>query len=292
MTVGTVALSSPTVLKRWIVLELRKLRENSGVTRAQVAERLQCALSHVSHLENGRNLPKAAELRDLLTFYGVDDRTEFFLELLAAAKKGRDWWTDYADAVPEWFDLFLGLESSAVQLESYDALTIPGILQTGDYAEAVIRGGEPELGSAAVTGRIQLRLARQAILDREDPPHVWSVLDESALRRPAGKPGVMRDQLEHLLTLSSRPNVEIQVLPLATGPHAGLHGTFIFLSFPAELVGESTVAYTETPVRGIYHDHPDELRQFRRTLTRVQIQAASPEESRDILARTVRELEQ
>jgi len=279
---------SPTVLRRWIAIELRTLRETAGITRPQVAERLQCVASHVSHLETGRNLPNAAELRDLLTYYGVSDRTDGWLSLLAAAKRGKDWWAGWD--VPEWFELFLGLESSAVQIESYDALTVPGILQTPDYAEAIIRGGDPELDDAEVDRRLRLRLTRQQILEQDHPPRVWSVLDESALLRPAGKPDqVLRSQLEHLLTLSQRPTVDLQILRLDSGIHAGLHGTFTLLSFPTELIG-GTVAYTEDQARGRYYENDNQVLGFRRTLTRVQVHAQSQAESQEILAQRIQEL--
>lgn len=281
------ASSSPTVLRRWIAIELRKLREAAGITRPQVAERLQCALSHVSHLETGRNLPPAAELRDLLSVYGVSDRTDAWLNLLAAAKRGTDWWSGWD--VPEWFELFLGLESSAAQIESYDAMSVPGILQTPDYAEAIIRSGEPEIENDEVHRRLQVRLTRQHILERDDPPRVWSVLDESALYRPAGKPEVLRDQLEHLMRLAQRPTIDFQILPLSSGLHAGLPGTFILLSFPAELIG-GAVAYTEDQNRGTYYENEDEVLGFRRTLTRVQVLAASQADSQQILAQRLQEL--
>ncbi|MGH3477371.1 MAG: helix-turn-helix domain-containing protein, partial [Nocardioidaceae bacterium] len=180
------------MLRRYIALELRRLREAVGFKREQVAERLRCVVSHVSHLETMRNLPKGPELEVLLNFYGAGERIPAFLDLVDAARKGRDWWIPFKGTAPEWFDLYLAMESSAVQIDSYDSMIVPGLFQTPAYAKAVIRAGEPELADAEFARRVELRMARQDVLTRQpDPPIVWSVLDESVLRRPAGEPQVL-----------------------------------------------------------------------------------------------------
>ena len=286
-----VASSSPTVLKRYVALELRRLREAAGFKREQVAARLRCAVSHISHLETMRNLPKGPELEVLLEFYGVGERTAAFLDLVDAARRGRDWWLPFKGSVPEWLDLLLGMESSAVQIDSYDSMVVPGLFQTPAYAKAVIRAGEPELADAEVARRIELRMARQDVLTRQpDPPMVWSVLDESVLYRPAGEPQVLLEQLEHLLKLTDLPTLTIQLLPLEAGVHAGIEGTFTILTFPPELVGDPGVAYTEARTRGTYHEDPAEIMIYRNTLRRIQIHARTPQETRTLLVRRIEEL--
>ncbi|MBA8826917.1 transcriptional regulator with XRE-family HTH domain [Saccharopolyspora lacisalsi] len=283
--------NSPTVLKRWIAFELRKLREANGLTRQQAAARLGKAPSQIGHIETMRNLPSAADLEVLLTWYGHPGRVEFFRELLKQAKKGRDWWSDFLDTAPEWFSLFLGLESSAVQIDSYDANVIPGILQTPDYAEAIVRGGEPTLDDASVKRRVELRLARQEILDRrQESPQVWSVLDEAALRRCVGTGQTMRTQLKRLLELAARPGVDIQVLPKESGPHPGMDGTFTILSFPAELVADPGVVYLQTLIAGVYYEEPSEIMKYRDSLARLRVQALSPEQSREMIFEVSEEL--
>ena len=273
------ATSSPTVLKWWIALELTKLRERAGLSRQQVASHLQCALSTVRHVETGRNLPRPLELREMLSLYGIPERVEQFTELLNSAKRGRDWFEAFTGAAPAWFDLFLGLESSAAQIESYDALVVPGLFQTAAYAEAVIRAGDPELSDAEVSRRIELRLARQDVLTRApDQPTVWSVLDESVLHRSIGDTAAMREQLTHLVNLTQLPTVTIQVLPMATGPHVGINGTFIMFEFP-DLTGNPTVAYTDGMIQGDYYERPEQLRRYRNALTHLHIAAAKPAES-------------
>jgi transcriptional regulator with XRE-family HTH domain len=283
---------SPTVLKRWIALELRKLRENAGISRQDAAGRLQCAVSTVTHMEIMRNLPKAAELEVLLDYYDAGDRTAAFLELLAAARKGKDWWlVSFEGVAPKWFDLYLGMEASAAQIDSYDALTIRGLFQTPAYAEAVIRTGEPELPDAEVAQRVELRQARQDVLTRQpNPPTVWSILDESVLHRPAVNRGVLREQLVHLLKLGELPTVTIQVLAMDAGIHSGMNGTFIVLSFPPDLVGDPGVVYIESLIKGTYYEDAGEIARYRNALSRLQVQASSPEESRAILTRRVEEL--
>lgn len=283
------ATNSPTVLKRWIAQHLRRLRVDAGLSRQEVAARLHCALSHVTQIETWRYLPSGLELETMLAAYGVPERTDLFLRLRDAARRGRDWWEAFSGVVPDWFDLFLGLESTAVRIESYDALIVPGILQTPDYAQAIIRGGG-DVDENVVARRVELRLARQEILDQDTPPAVWTVLDEAALRRPIGGHHVHQNQLQHLHKLAEQSTVDIQVLPTDTGAHAGLHGTFTILTFPAELGGDQ-VAYAETRASGYYYEHSDDIASFRATLTRVQADAADPRHSRDLIESICHELQ-
>ncbi|MGH3807799.1 MAG: helix-turn-helix domain-containing protein [Pseudonocardiaceae bacterium] len=286
-----VASSSPTLLKRYIALELRRLRESAGLKREQVAERLRCVVSHISHLETMRNLPKGPELEVMLGFYGADERTAAFLDLVDAARRGRDWWIPFKGTAQEWFDLFLAMESSAVQIDSYDSMIVPGLFQTPAYAKAVIQAGEPEVADAELARRIELRMIRQDVLTRQpDPPLVWSVLDESVLYRPAGAPQVLVEQLEYLVKLLDLPLVTIQLLPLEVGVHAGIDGTFTIMTFPPELEGDPGIAVTETRAKGSYHENAAEIMTYRNTLRRIQVHTRTPEETRTLLVRRIEEL--
>ncbi len=285
-----VASSSPTALRRWIAFELRRLREASGRTRQEAAARLGRTVPHIGHLETGRNLPSAGDVEVLLTWYGHPDRIEFFRELLKRAKKGRDWWIGFADAVPGYFALFLGLEASAVQLQSYDGLVVPGILQTAAYAKAIIRAGERSQPDHEVARRVELRMARQQLIERADEPlQVWSVLDEAVLHRQVGGAEVMREQLERLVKLAERPNIDLQVLPAAAGAHAGTEGSFTLLTFPPELHSDPGVVYVETRVRGVYYEDPAEIQPYRQALIRLQVQALNPDESPAMIQRIAEE---
>ncbi|MGH3623847.1 MAG: helix-turn-helix domain-containing protein [Sciscionella sp.] len=284
--------SSPTVLKRYVAFELLRLREATGMERKDVAARLHSVTSHVSHLETARNLPRPSDLEVLLGFYGAADRLPAFLELVDAAKKGRDWWEPFKGAAPKWFDLFLGLESCAERIERYDAMIVPGLFQIPEYAEAVIRAGNPMLTDAEVARRVKLRMVRQDVLARQpNPPTVWCVLDESVLHRPTGNPLVLANQVEHLSTVAELPNVTIQVLPLDVGVHAGVgDGTFIVLDFPPELAGDPGVVYTESSIKGSYHENPADIGRYRDIMRRVQVAALNPDDSIAFLTRRFKEL--
>lgn len=282
--------TSPTVLRWYIALELGALRQRSGRTQKQVAERLECSPAHVGHFETGHSLPSRSELEVLLDFYQVGERIPSFGELLGSARTGKDWWEPFKGAVPGWFNLFLGLESSAAQIESYDAQVIPGLFQTSAYTEAVIRTGRPEMAESEIGHRIELRQARQEMLTRQpEPPTVWSVLDEPTLHGLAGKPKVMREQLQQLAKFSELSNVTIVVLPMDTRPHAGSYGTFTILSFP-NLDGAPAVAYTDGMVQGSYYTDPAAVLGYRNALTRLHSLAPDPEESRARILRRIEEL--
>ena len=200
--------SATTAPKRWIMFALKRAREQAGKSRQDVVDHLDCTAGHVSHLETGRNLPSAAECEKLLVFYGLGDRWSFFRELFKAAKKGRDWWKApaFSGAEPEWFDLYLGLEAWARVVASYDALVVPGLFQTPEYAQAIITAANPGPSEPEAKRRVDLRMERQKVLDRApEALQVWSVLDEAALRRPVGDAEVMRAQLHHLMHLPSGP---------------------------------------------------------------------------------------
>lgn len=280
-----------TVFRRYVALELARLREAAGLKRAQVVEHLRCSEGHVRHLESARQLPNAAEVRTLLQLFGVGERTEGFLELVDAARRGRDWWADFP-GVPERLDLLLGMEGAAAAIHGYDAMVPPGLFQTSAYAEQVMRAGAPHLSEGELRARIDLRMQRQDVLVRRlNPPAVWCLLEESVLYRRAADPRVLAEQLQHLLTLTKLPNVHIQVLPFdSAGIHAGIDGTFEIFTFGPEMVGDPGVVYTETRTGDHYHENPADIQCYRDTWSLVQLQALDPEQSRAKLAHRVEEI--
>ncbi|MBB5807318.1 transcriptional regulator with XRE-family HTH domain [Saccharothrix ecbatanensis] len=284
--------SSPTVLKRWIAFELRKLREDRSISREEAAAAIKGSVPAIGHVETGRSLPKPLELERLLELYGVPERAEFFLDLRLRAKKGRDWWIGFDDsAVPEYFKLFLGLESSAVKIESWDAIVVPGLFQTPDYARAIIRGGRPEFPATEVEKRVELRMARQdEVLDQEDAPQVWAVISEAALRLRVGSPAILNAQLEHLVELREHPNIEMQVLPATAGAHTGAEGAFTVLTFPNELEHDPGCVYTETRAKGVYYEEPAQVMLYRDALTRLRVQADKPEDFARWVKQTAKDL--
>ena len=283
---------SPAVLKRWIGLELRRLRTAAGKSRPQVAARLKQSRTAIGHLETARNLPSAAVLEVLLGFYGVPERLPFLLDLVEAARKGRNWWDKLADAAPSWLDLYLGLEAGAAEVTSFDSYLVPGLLQTREYAEAVIRG-DPDAGEEEIQRRVELRLGRQQIFDRDDDPvRLWVVLDESVLYRQRGTPQVMATQIQHLIDVSQRPRVDLQVLPLDVGAHLAQQGSFNLLKFPADMVGDTGVVYLDLLIEGRYYDEPKQVATYERAITRLRVQAATLQDSRTLLFRAAKEVAQ
>ncbi|MGH3565526.1 MAG: helix-turn-helix domain-containing protein [Pseudonocardia sp.] len=286
-----VAASSPTALKWWFAVELRRLREKQGIGRDQAAAAIKGSIQNVGHIEVGRTLPKPLELDALLELYGVPERAEFFQDLRVRAKQGRDWWIGLNRSASPHFSLFLGLEASAVQLQNWNAHVVPGLFQTRAYAYELIRVGRLDLSAADVADLVELRMSRQReVLDREGPPLVWSVIAEPALRWLVGGPDVMRAQLEHLITLVERPAIEIQVLPLWVGSHTGTEGTFSIFSAPPELENYPGCVYVEGLVQGRYYEEPEELAAYRNALTRLQVRAMKPEDTPAYLRQLAKEL--
>lgn len=285
-----VATSSPALLKRWIGLNLRQLRKEAGKERAEVMQRLGLSRAQVGHLETAERLPSKPVLEIMLDFYGVPERLPDFLRIVEAARKGQNWWHKLSGAVPPWFDLFLGLESGAGDVLSFDPYLVPGLLQTPAYAEAVIRA-DPELSEEQARQRVELRMGRQRILDRhEDPVRLWTVIDEAVLIRQRGSAEVMAEQLNHLIEMSERPRIDLQVLPMKAGAHLAQSGGFQVLKFTAEMAGDPGVVYLEGLVEGRYYEKPEEVALYERTMTRLQVQAASQEDSREILRRAAQEV--
>ncbi|MGJ7909019.1 helix-turn-helix domain-containing protein [Actinopolyspora sp. H202] len=287
--------SSPTVLKRWIAFELRKLRERSGLSREDSARAVRGSEQGIGHIENGRSLPPPLQLDKLLELYGVPERSEFFQELRTRAKKGRDWWINFdftSEVLPEYFELFLGLESCAASIESFDAQLVSGLMQTRSYTEAVIRGLQPESSEKEVARRVELRMARQReVLNRDGgPPALWSVIHESALRTPIGGVEVAREQLRYLSRLSEQPHVTVQVLPMSAGAHTGIEGAFIYLAFPPELENDPGTVYAETRVKGYYYEQPEEIATYRWVMRHLQAHACTPQEAPAVLERIAEEL--
>lgn len=286
------ATSSPTALKWWFAVVMRRLRDTQGISREVAAHTIKGSVSAIAHIENGRSLPKPVELEKLLTLYEVTEKSEVFLDLRDRARRGKDWWIGLDQTeIPEDFGLFLGMESSASQLESWDAQVIPGLLQTREYAEAVIRGGEPELPDVEVARRVELRLGRQhKVLDDGETPLIWRVLAEPALRWRVDGDKVMREQLNYLAKIAERPGIKLQVLPASVGAHTGVEGTFTILSAPPELENYSGCVYVETLVKPYYYEEFEEIRKYRNALAELRLKATAPKETPALFRQLAKEL--
>jgi transcriptional regulator with XRE-family HTH domain len=282
---------SPALFKRTIALSLQRWRKEAGLAQKDAAKRLDRTPQHISNLESGERLPSAADLELLLVLYEKPDRIVFMRELLSAAKRARNWWTALSGAVPRWFDLYLGLESGASELSSFDTVLVPGLLQTREYADAVFRGN-PHLSDEEVRQHVELRVGRQQILEREDDHvHLWTVLDESVLYRIRGDAIVMHAQLEHLLEVGERPRIDIQVLPYDAGATpAQQSGTFTVMTFPPAMESDPGLVYLELLTGGQYFEDPSEIAQYRRALTRLQALAADQKKSAEMIKKAMKEV--
>ncbi|MEU3819181.1 helix-turn-helix transcriptional regulator [Streptomyces sp. NPDC030392] len=263
--------------------QLRRLRESRGISREAAGYSIRASESKISRLELGRVSFKARDVEDLLTLYGVTDEKEreALLGLVREANLA-GWWHSYGDVLPGWFQTYIGLEGAASLIRIYEVQFVHGLLQTEAYAHAVVaRGACPTASAAEIDRRVALRLERQKVLVSERAPRFHAVLDEAALRRPYGDRAVMREQLKHLIEMSERPNITLQVMPFSFGGHSGESGAFTMLRFPESDL--SDIVYLEQLTGALYIDKRDEVTQYERAMERLQEESPGPEESRDLL---------
>jgi transcriptional regulator with XRE-family HTH domain len=262
--------------------QLRRLREARGITREAAGYSIRASESKISRMELGRVSFKTRDVEDLLTLYGVTDETErTALVSLAREANVAGWWHSYSDVLPNWFPTYVGLEGAASLIRAYEVQFVHGLLQTEEYARAVVRRGMKGASEADVERRVALRLERQKHLVAESAPDFHIVLDEAALRRPYGDRAVMRGQLQHLIDISERPNVRLQIMPFSFGGHSGESGAFTVLSFPESDL--SDVVYLEQLTSALYLDKPEDVAQYEGALKELQSDSPGPDESRDLL---------
>jgi transcriptional regulator with XRE-family HTH domain len=277
---------SPTVLRILLGAQLRRLREAKQISPDEAGYLIRASHSKISRLETGRVGFKDRDIVDLLTLYGVTDQAQLeqFRELAARANSP-GWWHDYSDILAGWFEEYLGLEEAAVQIRTYEAQFVPGLLQTEDYARAVIllEYSNPK----EISRRVSLRIARQAILSRPDPTSLWAVLDEAVLRRPIGGGRAMRAQLKHLIEIAELPNVTIQIMPFTAGGHAAAGGSFSVLHFAEDDLPD--MVYLEQLASAQYLDKHDVSGMYLEVVDRLRLEAASPADSLKTIQARLRE---
>ncbi len=279
----------PTVLRILLGAQLRKLREARQITLEQAANVIRASASKMSRLETGRVGFKDRDITDLLSFYGIaDPQQRDALRDLARNASAQGWWHDYSDILPTWFEAYVALEEAAIGIRAYEIQFVPGLLQTEEYARAVALLGHPSPQADDIERRVGLRMARQAVLSRAGPPHLWAVLDEAVLRRPVGRPGVMRAQLKHLLEAAERSNVTIQVIPFQVGGHAAAGGPFSILRF-AEL-DLPDVVYLEQLTSALYLDKRETVDHYLAVMERLCLEAAPAAASSKVIHAILRDL--
>ena len=254
--------SSPTMRRRRLGSELRRLRESAELKILQVATALECSTSKISRIETGQVAVRTLDLRAILNLYEVEEsHRETLIELARQSRAKTSW---QAKLEMSEVRILAELEAAAVFIRTFGGLLVPGLLQTAGYARAVIGALRPELSFAEVENRVELRLMRQAVLTEEDPPSYWAIIDDAALRRPVGGRAVMREQLFQLIELAQLPNVTVQVLPYRVGAHAGMCGDFGILSFSEPT--DQDIVYLEHNAGDLYLDHREQKEQIARHL--------------------------
>ncbi|MEU5551181.1 helix-turn-helix transcriptional regulator [Micromonospora sp. NPDC047793] len=282
--------AGPTVLRMLLGAQLRRLRESRGVTREKAGWEIRSSESKISRMELGRVGFKERDVADLLTLYGVTAEQERGALLkLARGANNPGWWHRYGDVLPSWFQSYLGLEAAAALIRSYEVQFVPGLLQTREYARAVVLLGHGQASPAEIDRRVDLRMRRQEVLHRAKPPRLWAVVDEAALRRPIGGPQVMRGQLEALLKATRTPNVRVQVIPFAAGGHAAAGGAFTILRFGDQDLPD--IVYIEQLTSAIYLDKREDLDFYAVAMERLCVEAEPPERTAEILERMIADLD-
>jgi transcriptional regulator with XRE-family HTH domain len=269
-------------VRRQLIAELKQLREAAGLTQDEVAERLDWHPTKVFRIETGRTGPHPNDVRGMLDIYGVKDQRqrEALIQLAKHARK-RGWWYSYRDVLPSRYEFFIGRESEASSIRTFELAVIPGLLQNEDYARALVRGGPLELDLEDIERRVEVRMTRQRILTRKDRPQLWAILDEAAIRRTVGGPEVMHSQLQHLITAMEEGKTTIQVVPYDVGAYPGTTGSFIILGFPTST--DVDVVYMETIGGNLWVDKAEEVEHYVTAFDHLRAVALSPDDTRDML---------
>lgn len=279
----------PTVQRLVLGGQLRRLREDQGITLEQAADVIRGSHSKLSRIEHGRVGFKERDVADLLTYYGiVDGEQRAALLALARETATPGWWHDYADIIPNWVEPYVGLEAAASVIRTFQVQYVPGLLQTEAYAQALLQTGFPNAENEEVARRAELRVSRQEILNKPNAPRMWAVIDEGALRRPIGGPGVMSEQLRHLIDMTDHPSVTLQVLPFKAGAHAAGGGPFVLLRFKEPDIPD--VVYLEQLTSALYLEKSADVDRYSEVIEELCLQATPAETTAKLLSSILADL--
>jgi Domain of unknown function (DUF5753)/Helix-turn-helix domain len=274
---------SPTARRRRLAIELRKLRDDKGMTCAQVGTALDWSGSKVNRMETGQGRVQPSDVDALCRFYGTDDELRVLLRGLAKDSKTRGWWHAHGDAVPSWFSVYVGLEQAASSLRTYECEFVPGLLQTADYARELHRATSSP--SEEDTNRmIAVRIQRQALLTGARPPDLWAIVHESVLRHSMGDNQVMRAQLERILEVVELPNVTVQVLPFDAGSYPAT-GAFSILGFPEQ--EDPDMVYRDGLTDAVYLERPEDIAQYTKAFDNLRALSLSPQRTIELIKRLI-----
>ncbi|WP_369217481.1 helix-turn-helix domain-containing protein [Streptomyces flavofungini] len=279
--------AGPTTRRRQLGADLRRLREIKGLTLEEAGARVGISKATLSRYETKEGTVKWPAVDALCREYGAADDVRGALVELAKGARIQGWWRSLADPIPESMNLMLTLEDEVVREDHYACMYIPGLFQTRAYAEAVHRASEVGCTDREVQHMVDIRMKRQELLRRADPPHIWAIVDQAAVHRVVGGAGVMRDQLEHLLALSDLPYVTVQILPFSAGAHAAAVGSFVLLRGQSP---DLDVVYVDLLGGGLFMEKPPELERYKLAFDYLRAQALDMESSTQAIRRSLREL--
>lgn len=288
MPTGEPAGSGPTARRMVLGSQLRRLREAKGISREDAGYAIRGSGSKISRVELGRVSFKERDVADLLTLYGVTDQSDrdIFLALVRESNQP-GWWQRYNDLMPHWFQDFVGLEESASRIQTYEVQFIPGLLQTEDYARAVMLRGRPDAPPEEIDRRVNLRMQRQRLLASPQAPRLWAVIEEACIHRQMGGRKVLRDQLEHLLDLTKMSNISLQILPFELGGSAA-ETPFTLLRFAEPELPD--IVYLEHLCGALYLDKTDEVEVYNKAAHRLVVEAETPEQTRRTISKVLKSL--
>ncbi|MDS0133950.1 MULTISPECIES: helix-turn-helix transcriptional regulator [unclassified Amycolatopsis] len=278
----------PTARRMILGSQLRRLREEAGITRQQAGYNIRGSESKISRLELGRVGFKERDVTDLLTMYGVEDPNErrAFLDMVKQSNEP-GWWRRFGDTMPNWFTDLVGLEEAAARIQIWEPLYVSGLLQIEPYARAIFSHGRSEMADERVDQLVALRMRRQKMFSRPDAPRVWMVLDESVLHRPIGGMKVLKQQIEYLLEMSALPHVSIQILPYSRSGLSAEHAFSLLRFGEPEL---PNIAYVEYMTGAHYIEKREEIEKYSRALDMLAVDAETPERSRSMLGKRRQEI--
>jgi hypothetical protein len=283
------ARAGATVLRMMLGAQLRRFREAADITPDQAGYEIRSSRSKISRMEHGRVGFKDRDVADLLTLYGVADQdVRAGMLSLAQQANAQGWWAQYGDILPDWFEAYLGLEAAASLIRTFEIQFVHGLFQTEAYARAVTMLGHGAAPAEEIDRRVSLRMERQALLTSPDPPRLWSVVDEAALRRPLGGQKVMRAQLSHLLEIAELPNVTLQVMPFHSGGHAGAGGSFTVLRFGEPDLPD--VVYIEQLTSALYLERRTHVDHYMEVMNHLSTEALTPASTTCYIGEIIREL--
>lgn len=268
---------NPTLRGRRLAMELQRRREATGMSREEVARQLEWSTSTLFRIETGRSRPQPGNVRTLLELYGVTGPERDGLIKLTRDARQPGWWHSFRDVLPNPYEVYIGLEAGAASIRNFEPMVVPGLLQTDDYAREIFRNGPLELDPDGIERLVEVRVARQEILNRSDRPRLWVAIDEAVIHRVVGSTSMMRGQLRHLVDSAQQGKTTIQVMPYRAGAHAGTTGPFVILDFDEPT--DPMVVYVETLAGDIYLEERADVSRYTLAFDRLRAASLHPDDS-------------